>query len=93
MSGGNVCGHGHPHYFVTQRLCNYSAFNGYHYTRSDYSTVRCAVCGSHWRTKADYVSSLPDAPDGWHNMSNAELQQWLTERMQRQVSESLSERR
>lgn len=42
-----------------QRLCNHSAFNGYHYTPSDYSSIRCMTCGWHWRTKAN-VSHIPD---------------------------------
>ena len=46
---------------VSQRMCNHSAFNGYHYTPSDYSTVRCKSCGAVGRTKADYVALLRDA--------------------------------
>lgn len=40
---------------------NYSAFNGYHFTLSDYSEVRCTRHGCHgrWRTKAAYVDKLP----------------------------------
>lgn len=40
---------------------NYSAFNGYHYTPSDYSEVRCTRPGyiGRWRTKAAYVEGLP----------------------------------
>jgi hypothetical protein len=53
------------HWYVTQRRCNYSAFNGYHYTPSDYSRVRCPDCGMTWRTKAAYVEELPDAPIDW----------------------------
>lgn len=49
---------------VLVREANYSAFNGYHRTRSDYSLVRCGACGRVWRTKAAYVSALPDAPEG-----------------------------
>lgn len=45
---------------VVQRNCNHSAFNGYHRTYSDYSAVSCKDCRNHWRTKADYVASLPD---------------------------------
>lgn len=45
---------------VTQRNCNHSAFNGYHETPSRYSTVKCLACGHKWRTKAAYVSTLPD---------------------------------
>lgn len=45
---------------VLQRRCNYSAFNGYHWTPSDYSCVQCHCCGTVWRTKASYVALLPD---------------------------------
>ena len=48
---------------VLDRYCNHSAFNGYHYTPSDYSAVRCVVCGNIWRTKASYVSRLKDDPE------------------------------
>lgn len=47
---------------VRHRNCNYSAFNGYHYTPSDYSAVECLECHGIWRTKAAYVFDLPDAP-------------------------------
>jgi hypothetical protein len=46
---------------VTQRLCNHSAFNGYRYTPSDYSTVMCMACNAVGRTKAKYVAYLADA--------------------------------
>jgi hypothetical protein len=46
---------------VTARYCNYSAFNGYHWTPSDYSEVRCSECRTSWRTKARYVEHLKDA--------------------------------
>lgn len=46
-------------WFVYVRKANYSAFNGYHKTPSDYSEVRCPVCGRVWRTKAAYVDTLP----------------------------------
>jgi hypothetical protein len=45
---------------VTQRYCNHSAFNGYHYTPSDYSTVVCLSCRRSGRTKAAYVYELKD---------------------------------
>jgi hypothetical protein len=56
-----------PEWMVTQRNCNYSAFNGYHWTPSDYSRVRCfhPGCARTWRTKAKYVDALPDAPADW----------------------------
>ena len=49
---------------VTARRCNYSAFNGYRCTSSDYSEVWCLVCNQHWRTKAEYVEKLRDARKG-----------------------------
>lgn len=45
---------------VRARYCNYSAFNGYHYTPSDWSAVRCNACNAYWRTKALYVDRLAD---------------------------------
>lgn len=54
-------------WWVLQRNCNHSAFNGYHRTYSDYSQVMCRVCGATWRTKADYVASVDDAPEDWPN--------------------------
>lgn len=50
-------------WFVLQRNCNFSAFNGYHYTRSDYSFVQCHSCGMGWRTRADYTAILKDGPN------------------------------
>lgn len=43
---------------------NYSAFNGYAYTPSDYSQVCCTGtgCNGAWRTKAPYVNELTKAP-------------------------------
>ena len=46
------------HWVVLQRRCNYSAFNGYHCTPSEYSAVQCHECGVVWRTKAAYVDLL-----------------------------------
>jgi len=46
---------------VTQRKGNRSAFNGYRWTPSAYSEVRCTVGGSVWRSRAAYVDDLPDA--------------------------------
>lgn len=48
------------HWVVLQRLGNYSAFNGYRWTPSAYSCLRCRKCGRVWRTKAAYVASIPD---------------------------------
>lgn len=65
MSGGTVCKCDPKRWAVIQRKCNHSAFNGYHRTPSDYSTVVCLDCGRPWRTKAKYVDKLPDMPEGW----------------------------
>lgn len=46
---------------VTARNRNYSSFNGYSYTYSQWSEVRCLATGQFWRTKANYVDSLPSA--------------------------------
>ncbi len=66
MDKTRVCQERHKHpsernWVVLQRRCNHSAFNGYHYTPSDYSTVRCNSCNAVGRTKADYVAHLKDA--------------------------------
>lgn len=68
MSGGPSCRNRdhRPSWVVVHRRCNFSAFNGYHYTPSDYSLVLCMEpqCGLRWRTKAEYVDALPDAQAG-----------------------------
>lgn len=64
MSGGPVCqcsgsiDDKMKNWRIIQYMCNRSAFNGYHYTPSDYSAIRCLKCHSIWRTKANYVESL-----------------------------------
>jgi hypothetical protein len=45
---------------VRVRRGNYSAFNGYKFTSSDYSALHCLRCGDEWRTKAEYVRKTPD---------------------------------
>lgn len=45
---------------VTVLRGNHSAFNGYHFTPSAYSEVKCLTCGRIWRTKAAYVDTLRD---------------------------------
>jgi hypothetical protein len=49
-------------WFVVNRNCNYSAFESPKYGKhwSERSGVICVNCGRQWRTKADYVLSLPD---------------------------------
>lgn len=49
---------------VVDRQCNYSAFNGRHWTWSAYSAVTCLRCGARWRTKASYIADLADVQDG-----------------------------
>jgi len=67
MSGGCSCqcagtrDEKRKFWVVTDRECNHSAFNGYHWTPSDYSRIECSRCGRAWRSKAKYVDSLPDA--------------------------------
>lgn len=51
---------------VTDRNCNYSAFNGYKKTWSPYSQIICLRCGALWRSKARYVAAIPDAKANWH---------------------------
>lgn len=65
MSGGVCCQCDERKKPMTARAwvvlhykCNYSAFNGYRYTPSKYSEVRCTVCGVRWRTTAAYVETL-----------------------------------
>ena len=67
MSAGSSCTCGrkrgdHTDLVVIALKGNCSAFNGYHWTRSDWSAVRClrAGCSGNWRTKADYVYDLPN---------------------------------
>lgn len=48
---------------VVTRKANYSAFNGYHWTPSDYSALRCLECRYPWRSKADGVDAVPDATE------------------------------
>jgi len=45
---------------VLVRKGNYSAFNGYRFTPSEYSEVYCKTCRALGRTKAKYVDQLPD---------------------------------
>jgi hypothetical protein len=45
---------------VRDRNCHYSAFSGYHWTSSNYSSVQCFGCGRIWRTRAAYVDVLPN---------------------------------
>jgi hypothetical protein len=63
-----------PHWVVTQRKSNASAFNGYRSTPSDYSAVRCLACSASWRTKSKFVDGLPDAPADWASRSTAILE-------------------
>ena len=61
MSGGRGCKckpKDMSKWEVLQYKCNHSAFNGYRYTPSDYSSITCTECGHCWRTKAAYAGSL-----------------------------------
>ena len=49
---------------VTKRNHNNSAFNGYRYTPSDYSSVVCLICNEQGRTKAAYVDHIKDIKPG-----------------------------
>lgn len=49
---------------------NHSAFSGYRETDSDYSEILCLECHRTWRTKAKYVSTLPE-------ISDEEKKQWF----------------
>lgn len=67
MSGGHFCECENKtlaakviNWRVLQRQCNHSAFNGYHFTPSEWSSIVCLVCRHAWRTKSRYVSRLKD---------------------------------
>lgn len=45
---------------VSQKHCRCSAFDGYQVMYSDYSAVHCLECGAVWRTKANFVETLPN---------------------------------
>ncbi|UVB02955.1 hypothetical protein PM396_gp32 [Xanthomonas phage vB_Xar_IVIA-DoCa1] len=67
MSGGTACKCEESKkpiterkWFVYQRNCNHSAFNGYRRTYSEWSSIGCQCCRATWRTKADYVFQLKD---------------------------------
>lgn len=58
MSGGNACQCPERKkpakdraWICTDYKVNYSAFNGYKPTSSDYSAFRCNRCGASWRSK------------------------------------------
>jgi hypothetical protein len=56
-----------PRWYAPEPYSNRSAFNGYHWTPSDYSAVFCPLCPAqtgYWRTKADYVATLPTSDPG-----------------------------
>jgi hypothetical protein len=53
---------------VIQYRCNHSAFNGYHHTSSDYSSISCLRCGAYWRTKAPYADMLTGRQEGEQNI-------------------------
>lgn len=77
MSGGRSCAcparADKKRWEVVQRQQNRSAFNGYHATSSDYSSIHCRACGRLWRSKAAYVRELPDARPDWINQRSYEF--------------------
>ncbi len=65
MSGGTACKCperkkpiGERRWECLRYKCNFSAFNDYRRTSSDYSEIQCAACGAVWRTKAAWVDQL-----------------------------------
>ena len=60
-SKGDTCRAKDHRHVVVVRNGNYSAFNGYRRTYSDYSEIRCVQTLKVWRAKGKYVGSLPDA--------------------------------
>lgn len=56
---GKACTAPLAEWVIVDYRCNYSAFNGYHHTASNYSSLRCNRCGERWRTKAKYVDRVP----------------------------------
>lgn len=56
--------------------CNHSAFNGYHYTPSDWSHVRCLRpgCYGSWRTKSNYVYELPDCTGDMEKLNRCQME-------------------
>lgn len=82
MSGGYACEckpQDRKHWFVMDRNCNYSAFNGHRRTYSAYSALKCCQCGRVWRTKAAYVRLLPDmlrTPVAQAAIPPEQTQQW-----------------
>ena len=70
MSGGTACHCAERKKPVAERLwecrqykSNHSAFNGYHFTSSDWSSVHCAVCGALWRTTALWAGMIHQGVD------------------------------
>lgn len=61
------------HWWVSTYKGNYSAFNGRHFTPSDYSQVHCDACPRSWRTKAAYVDSLPVRRAAFNTRTGAPL--------------------
>lgn len=59
----NKCEAPASRWVVDVREGNHSAFGGYRFQSSAYSSVRCLDCGWHWRSKGRYVAALPDATD------------------------------
>lgn len=69
--GARCCDAGIDYWRIADHMCNYSAFNGYHWTYSAYSRLFCLRCRSSWRTNAKYVSVTRHA-------TPAERKRWLS---------------
>jgi hypothetical protein len=57
------------YWVVTTRNGNYSAFNGYHFTPSNYSQLHCFRCGVYWRSSGRYVIKIPDTDKETENLA------------------------
>lgn len=80
MSGGMACRCPRPvreRLVVIDKHCNFSAFSGYQYTPSRYSSVACCDCGRVRRTSAFYVETLPPINrDLWQKTGRVEPAVW-----------------
>ena len=61
LSSAAKCAAGPDKWVVVHRNCNYSTFNGRHYTPSAYSALKCQACGHRWRSKGKFVGKVRDA--------------------------------
>ena len=84
--GARVCIRGHyaepksqpQRLMVTQRHTSHSPFFfGGREMPSEYSKVQCCTCGRSWRSKAKFIADLPNAPEAWWRLSEAQLSEWF----------------